>query len=191
VGEQRADFLKECMTDPALNPGAKMGMDMFNLRYCAVCSYRPCTRSPSSEMAFDMRVANWKSVLFDRVPRAESGDPAYDSIRSKTFPSREAPIEVFTPSPADTTSPVRGRFQLQMLEEEPVRDQEAEPAAPSPAPPPAQPQGPPQAYENTPFVQGTVLPGQRAVQSPAAQAPSPAPGVVQPGATFTFGGDDE
>lgn len=183
MGRNKDDFLRECMTDPALNPDNRTPIDEFNRKYCVVCCNRDCSRSAAGGLAFDRRALNWKKDLFDEVPRAEEGDSSYDSIRRKVFRPAQESLSISTaqaPVVPVPTADARARFLPHVIEE----------AAPAPAPrQPAQSAHiPPPEYENTPFTQGMILPG-----GPPA-APPPTGGsevVVQPGGTFVFGGDDE
>lgn len=185
----KRDYLKDCMGDIPGTP-----IDEFNRRYCVLCANRDCSRSAAStKVSFDRRVANWRSDLFDAVPRADDNDPGFASIRSKRF------------VPLDASSP----YEIQhhpsgvMLEKpaDPQPDPSPAPAAAEqPADPPAAAAGPPEpaggatepeepdaaaripvASYNTPFQQGAMLPG-----APQKRPPEV---VVDNGGTFTFGDD--
>ena len=195
----KADFLKECISDPALvEPGRPVPLDAFTQSYCVRCDNRSCARAGANNILFDRRVNNWQKDLFDSPPRAEDSDQQYVSIRAKNFAS--APLKVGvpgTPSFVTVKSPEAAR---------PVVS-----PPPPPAPPPqvsprvvaATPEVPkpvgtapvsvpaviptPNNYSaagqsNTAFQQGTFLPG--APEKPSEET------VTQTGATFTFGDDE-
>src|SRR5690348_6277675 len=84
MSKNRADFLKECMSDPALVT-SPVPIDEFQRNYCIVCANRECARSSANNLAFDRRVANWESTLFTNAPRAKDDDPNFVRIRSKNF----------------------------------------------------------------------------------------------------------
>lgn len=152
------DFLRECMND-AQNPP----LDQFQRNWCTVCANRECERAGMNNSAFDRRAKNWKSLLFDNVPRADPDDPSYDNIRSRVFlPSgqKAAEVKVFIPG-----TPVA----------EPPEAPMPRPAAfvsrqPAPAPPPAAPQG--QAVDLSP-----------AASAPESPEQTSAPPVASPGNT--------
>ena len=176
------------MSDPALVQTGPIPMDQFNKAYCLVCANRECSRSGLNLSAFDRRAINWKSDLFDNVVRPSESDPQYQSVRSKQFlPVARHGGEVNT-----HTSPVR--FETVVQEMPTVVEHPVE----SPVvvvPVPAETKGPkpapitPPALENTPFIQGTMLPG---APSPAPQTPqTPGDIIISPGGSFTFGGSDD
>src|SRR5688572_27792432 len=127
----RTDFLKECMSDVGPMP-----LDQFNRTFCAQCANRDCSRNGAQNLAFDHRVNNWKTILFDAVPRAQDTDVQYDPIRLKRFlpldPNGPRPPNVgFTPiSTATATQPsALAPTEVAAQEESPL-----EPAPPLPEP---------------------------------------------------------
>jgi len=177
------------MSDPALTKAGPMPFDMFNRSYCAVCGNRECSRSALNGMAFDARVLNWKKDMFDSVPRADDADTGYDRIREKRF------LQVQGPAPQVSTQAwipeMRHGVQIQEPEPavEPAHSEEPPAVLASPRPEaepkPVQRQAPDYALENTPFAQGTVLPG--GPPSPAGEGKDV---VMSPGGSFTFGSDE-
>lgn len=164
----RADFLKEC-----LNEVGSMPLDEFNVRFCVRCQSGECSRAGGNNTSFSHRVANWQSTMFDNVPRADENDPSFAHIRSKRFLPIQGQPAIVVPSafraPAEPTDPT---METPLI----IR-----PTAPPVAkPPPFQGQVP----ANTPFQQGTVLPG-----APAAPS-TPEGGTLESGGSFTFGGSD-
>lgn len=201
----KADFLKECISDPALvEPGKTVPIDAFTKAYCLRCDNRECARSGANNMAFDDRVKNWQERLFRNPPRARPDDPVFANIRTKNFAPVTAPLSVqgnagFVPVPAPTlVQPPPPPPPPPAVE---IPSPEAE-AAPEPAQAVVheasgtsddhqpQPQDLPtkQGYNqgtrpaNTKFQQGAVLPG--------GPQGSPKDRIVEPGATFTFGEDE-
>ncbi len=178
--KDRADYLKECMTDPALTKTGPLPMDVFNTSYCRVCANRECSRSALNGMAFDARALNWKKDMFDSVPRAEEADHQYDRIREKRFLQIQG-----APPPAQSwavTPPARpAPYEVQGPAEEPPAPEPHSAAAASPTP-----RAPVQApeLENTPFAQGTMVGGPK---QPGKEGKDV---VIEPGGTFTFGGDE-
>src|SRR5512135_2096050 len=91
--DEKADFLRECMTDPAL-VSQPVPIDQFSRAFCVVCAYKPCVRSRANTMVFTERVANWVPRMFTQVPRAADDDPNYARIRAKNFQSVNEPLVV-------------------------------------------------------------------------------------------------
>jgi hypothetical protein len=186
MGKQ--DFLKECMSGFGGVP-----IDQFNQRFCLVCVNSECARS-SVGSNFVKRVTNWEKNLFISPPRASENDPKYDNIRAKNFLSVE-PDPITIHSVPIASEPEKTASMIEIMEEEP----EPAPAVSVPIPeskiqepvlipepkiqePPAQQikQSPPQVQPmNTPFQQGTMV------------SDKPKEVVMEPGSTFTFGGDDD
>lgn len=195
----RVDYLKECMTDPALNRFGTVPIDVFSKAYCVVCANRECSRSALASMSFDIRVANWRKNMFDSVPRADDSDPRFDAFRKKRFIQVQRDVlEVQSPpqfesvvhNPPQSSVDKLGVTDTPMPVPVPASTPESTPTStpvPAQAPTPVPAQAPvptPMPVENTPFVQGTVLPGgpsQKPVQDT----------ILEPGGTFVFGGSDE
>ncbi len=188
----KADFLKDCLSDPALVQGP-IPIDEFTRVYCLRCQSRECSRSRANGMLFDQRVGNWQEKLFINPAQAKEGDPGFDHLRNRNFlpiipgvsttansgfVSREQPSRFVEPptakapdsSPSDAMDLVWG----------PVENAEdAVEVEPPPSAPPTVPTVPPSdGLENTPFQQGQMLPG----------AP-PQEIILQPGQSFTLGDD--
>ena len=189
----KPDFLKECISDPALvEPGQPVPLDAFTKAYCVRCDNRQCARAGSNNMLFDRRVQNWQRDLFVSPPRADEADPRFAQIRAKNFapsgtrldvPGSPNFVTVAAQPPAPAPPPADPPASPEPASPEPAAVQ-SPPEAPSAAVPPATI---PAVYSrtgqgNTPFQQGAVLPG--------APAEAPRESVVQPGGTFTFGDDE-
>lgn len=189
MAQIRPDFLKECMSDVGNAP-----LDEFNQYFCVRCQNVECARAGANNSAFNKRVSNWQSLMFDRVPRASESDPRFESIRAKRFlpVTRGRPHEVLQ---ADRP-PVIDRAKMgrpparppEPAQEQPswaVDAQEEPPAVPAEAAPPEPRRAPPEPRraplaaqpaeeaQNTPFAQGTVIGGGE-------------PAVEKPGSVFVF-----
>jgi hypothetical protein len=186
----KTDFLKECMSDPAL-VSQPIPIDQFSRSFCVVCGYKPCVRSAASGMIFTERVANWKSRMFTDVPRASDNDPNYARIRAKNFQNLNEPlvVNVQPEVPLVHSEPSGPPVHSTPPEptEPPVQVVQTPPAVPPlvmthPVPPPgAQQQGEP-TLTNTPFQSGMVLPGKPVDKKEDK--------FVEPGAIITFGEDE-
>lgn len=159
----KPDFLQECINDPALVTGP-VQIDEFSKAYCLVCANRDCARAGTNNMQFDYRSIHWKEMLFDNVPRADDNDSRYDNIRGKKFLPIQPRIEV--PGTPNFVSPnmvsVDPSISRSMAKPD---DPEVVIATPVIATPESiQIQSKPQSkptteLKNTPFQQGTILPG--------------------------------
>ena len=179
--EPKADFLRECMSDPALVQ-KPLPIDQFCRMFCVVCGQKVCSRSRASTMIFTERVANWKTRLFDEVPRAADNDENYARIRAKNFQNIEAPISIGQ------------RFQEPAPKiEQPMTEVQSEPIHQSIAPleekipEPIIRNAAPQHVDtpimnNTPFLGGITLPG-KPVDDKTDK-------FIEPGATFVFDSDE-
>ncbi len=185
-------------------------LDTFNQSFCVVCANGSCARSASSTGIFGNRAANWKSMLFDNVPRAKDEDHSFDNIRAKKFlPTVGAIPTVNTPNFLSTspvpqvvapTPPSPPKFQGPVTWEEESEEPEepSEQAAPpiQPALPPV-PVSPPNTnpgntpfipdVPNTSFTQGAMLPRPEGVNNPPADKGP----VTDIGQAYTFGDDDD
>ncbi len=189
----KADFIRECLEDPALVTQA-VPLDEFNKAVCMRCGNRQCTRSRANNMLFDSRVANWRSHWFTDVRRAADDDPNFARIRGKNFQQiNNEVLEVRSENkpelmPIPFTRPEPEPASLPVLEhsDPPADSPVAEmPATPKPFVPP-KPQehaqeGISPVVSNTPFQQGMVLPGK----------PKTSEVHVESGAVFTFGGGSD
>ncbi len=199
----KTDFLRECMSDPALTQGP-VPIDEFQKAYCVRCIQKDCERARLNGSLFARRTATWKEVLFDKPPRAADDDPRFASIRGKKFlqlagdvtsvrqggvnyevQEREMPAALRRPE-VTTPAPLEPELTPPTPATTIVASPPPPPQAPDPAPPPppdtapqTRPVAPPAPMQNTPFEQGTVLPGGK-----------PAEKIVEVGGSFTFGGDD-
>lgn len=179
----RPDYLNECMSDFPTTP-----LDVFNLTWCVRCPNSTCSRSASSNHLFVHRADGWKDRLFDKVKRASDDDPAFAAIRSRMFivkqpDSQEQAIAAAAPAPNpkffQPLSVEGDEDEIEEVEEEsPETDRDPVIVEPQPIPIPAPG---PIAATNTPFVQGTVLPG----------APPKREETGGGQTTYTFGEDDE
>lgn len=172
-------------------------LDVFQRQFCLVCAQRQCTRSGLNNSAFDQRARNWQEMLFTKVPRADDADPRYSNIRAKLFlpvAGHSSPYEVQGPPPAPPPppEPVPEPGRPPVLdgeggaEAEEAPDTDREPILAEDAPTTAVAVATAvQALVNTPFEQGTVLPG---APEPAAPAPT---GEVRLGDSGEYVFDDE
>lgn len=186
------DYLKECMNDVGNPP-----LDAMHRNFCIGCANRQCDRAGLNQSSFDNRVKNWRSLLFDDVPRAEPGDERYSNIESKRFspagPSRPPATAIFMPGVPTITRPSTLVVPSAFVKAEEAREDESPVAPPElELPPPfaahapaapAIPEPRPSATPgNTPFEQGMVLDG--------APAPKPDPaGSQAQGKTFILDDD--
>jgi hypothetical protein len=162
----KIDFLQECMSEFKGAP-----IDAFNREFCMLCSNRECSRSWANTSSFDARMKNWKTVLFDNVPRLNNTDaanPKFEIIETGRMPEVNAPTFETTPEVAPG------------LSYEDVSDTEPGTSTPSvqptasaaaPATIPAQPP----VLSNTPFNQPAMLRGAE-----------PAEEKAEPGCVFVF-----
>jgi len=200
------DFLKECM-DSVQNPP----LDEMQRNFCVVCANRECGRSGLNQSAFDNRVRNWKSLLFDNVPRAAPDDPRYDNIRAKQFApagGRVPDVRIFSPSAPVIAEPAAPEVFVPrpaafVRAESPPAPAPEAPQEPAPVPPPEKeepeaprpaavvPVAPVASPGNTSFQQGTMLEGGPPPAAPAAEParPDPRPAPAAPGKTFILDDD--
>jgi hypothetical protein len=198
------DFLRECMSDPALVQG-QVPIDEFNKAYCVRCVQKECARAGLNGSLLARRAATWHTNLFEKPPRAAEDDPRYQSIRAKKFlqtssevvelrnngvnyevQTREMPealrknppeppaFDPPPPAPVWAAEPVPPAPEPVQAIPEPVLDAPSVPPAVS-APPVRPVDAPPQ---NTPFEQGTVLPGGSSEKT------------VEVGGSYVFGSDE-
>src|SRR5271156_5711688 len=103
----KVDFLRECMTDPALVSGP-VPHNEFMEHVCRRCDNKECSLSVANSLSFTKRATNWKKDLFLEVPRADDNDPLYAAIRQKNFAlidgSRTPEIHIPTFAPAGPTA---------------------------------------------------------------------------------------
>ncbi len=176
----KPDFLKDCISDPALvTPGQPVPIDAFVKHYCIRCGNRACERAGSNNMAFDKRVQNWHENLFVNPPRADDSDTSFSQIRAKNFAPSGPKLEVQGSSGFVTIGkqnsvpsiPVPTITQVEPLARviqpvevlEPVVVPEAQIGA-----------------SNTPFKQGTLLPGAPPLKEIVKEV------AVKTGVEFTF-----
>lgn len=167
----KQDFLRECMSEFRGAP-----IDAFNREFCTVCSNRECSRSWGNASGFDARVRNWRSVLFENVPRMENSQAANPNftpadqgrvpeIVTQTFETSPAPLSFDDVPDTEPGTPADDQGA-------PVHRQAAVQTPPAPNPAPAVPQ------VNTPFQQPAMLSG----SPPQEQAQAP-------GSVFVFDDD--
>ena len=183
----KVDYLKECMSDPALNATGNIPIDLFNKSYCIVCANRECARSALNNTSFDVRALSWKEKLFTKVPRAEESDQNYNRIRDKKFISinglsKNTPYEIqsYEPIQTDIISDEQPINEDSNKIQEP--ESESEPKLELEEPKPlVQEQSTQleinQEFYNTPFNQGTILKDNSKEK------------ILEPGSSYTF--DDE
>jgi hypothetical protein len=152
----KQDFLRECMSEFKGAP-----IDAFNREFCAVCSNRGCSRSWGNASGFDTRVKNWRTVLFEKVPRIVAPDLANPNfapmettrvpeVQTQTFETSASPLSFDDVPDTEPGSPVSSP---------PAAEAQLEPRpGPDVCPPPAAPAAPPgQMLFNTPFKQPVML----------------------------------
>jgi len=190
----KSDFLKECMSDVSSALGKIVPIDEFNQEFCVLCINKECARSRSNNLLFEQRAINWKNSLFKKIPRANETDPKYASIRSKNFTPITPPESDTIVKPQvdvventfDKSDIIQRKMKIEFKSESEPEPAELELDEPQPVTPPAPaPEPEPQIQpnvENTPFAQGTTLPGRKKeiVLEPG-----------QSGQSYTFGSDDE
>jgi hypothetical protein len=186
--EQKSDYLKECMTDPALIDRT-VPIDQFCQAYCVVCAYKPCVRSRANQMIFTERVANWKLRMFTNVPRASESDENYATIRAKNFQTVEESLVIGTHQEQAKTPEQPPEMPIHFTPIESTTtpaEIPPSPASPSPMPPvitrPANAPRQQPTLNNTPFQGGVILPG-KPVDKDQDQK-------IDVGGTFTFGDDE-
>lgn len=180
---EKVDFLKECMNDPALTKAGPMPIDIFNSSYCIICANRECSRSGLSSSSFDIRAMNWKKDLFDSVPRADELDPNYNRIREKRFLTVQRDVLEISSQTSIPAEKFAVSIQETPMEKPSNTIVDSTVSTPqilsTPQTPPAHVLEP----ENTPFVQGTILPG--GVPSPSKEKSTDT--ILEPGGTYVFG----
>ena len=170
-----SDYLRECMADVGQGP-----IDIFQKAFCSVCANRECSRSSANGLAFDRRMLNWKSDLFDNIPRGEDSSKQFisthDSIKT-TVQNHFQPISQPIIRPvSNIETPIESIATPPDCTPEVLKEKEVI----SPPPPSrVQPE-----LENTPFSQGTIL---HKHTQPKTQVDV----ELEVGGGFTFGGDDE
>lgn len=152
-----------------------MPLDHFNSAYCVRCINQECARSAGNNHLFVKRTTTWKEALFTNVTRAADDDPRYAEERSKFFrPVTNFAGSVDTPHPAFIDKPMP-KIEIPTVTAVAEAPEVIQPAAPTT---PAIPITPPKiGVHNTPFEQGTILPG------------GTKENVIEPGGTVVF--DDE
>jgi len=190
-------------------------IDVFQKAFCSVCANRDCSRSTSSSLSFDKRVSNWKNDLFDNVPRANESDPNFARIRAKRFISLDnepsgtvsnaVPIIIETQKGSgstqmeasiidnklvvqmDTIQITQTEAQITQTELEFLKQEQPIQVQPIQVQPiqvqPIQVQPIQTNQSNTTFVQGTTIPGFKKEEITDV--------VLEPGASFTFGGGSD
>ena len=89
----KIDFLQECMSEFKGAP-----IDAFNKEFCVLCSNRQCARSWGNNSTFDARVKNWRTLLFENVPRSEDpnmANPKFEIVEPGRIP--EVNTQTFEP----------------------------------------------------------------------------------------------
>lgn len=171
--ERKADFLRECMSDPAL-VDRPTPIDQFCRSFCVVCGNKECTRSRANLMSFTARAAEWEDRMFNKVPRAAPNDEKFTYIRSKNF--RQTNVEVLTIHSQPILETVHSNSEQEpkgiKVEMAPTIDEK-------PASVPAKIS----VIDNTPMQAGMILPG-KPVDKKEDQ-------FLQSGSSFSFESDDE
>src|SRR5271166_5111236 len=149
----KTDFLRECMSDPALI-SQPIPIDQFSRSYCVVCSNKECCRSRANTMIFPERVQSWKLRLFDDVPRASDDDKNFEHIRAKNFQStnEQAAVQIIQNQelPKETSPPViEAKLEVVVSKEEPLQEISTKT--------PIQQSYP--TIDNTPMQGGIMIPG--------------------------------
>jgi len=167
----KTDFLKECISDVSSKLHRMVPIDDFNRTFCVVCVNRDCARSKSNNLKFESRVNNWEDLYFNKVKRADNQDPQFESIRIKRFVSPEDRSTYIIKEPELEPKPEpKTNLDPEPVLEPVIQAPEKEPQPMDvpelnvPKPKESIPDPIPQAVDqvtNTPFVQGTMLPGSK------------------------------
>jgi hypothetical protein len=190
----RIDYLKECISDVSGKLGRMVPIDDFNRTFCVVCVNRDCTRSKSNNLKFESRVNNWQDIYFNKVQRAADQDPKFENIRVKKFISPEDKNTYIIKDPEPVLAPpipepaLEPALELIVLETPPkaLSVPESELSIPElsvPEPKKLEYQNSTNQIQisdqaNTPFAQGTMLPGSKVEEK-----------VLEPGQVFVFDDD--
>lgn len=209
-----SDFLRECFESvrPQLSQiegGDKISVDQFKAQVCSTCCAPDCDLSRLSSSSFQDRVTNWKERLFLNPVRLDPKDPRFPVFNSKSF--LEVPIvgrgSAKQVAVSDWLDPLQ---KTEVKEATPPR--KLSPEAPVVSDPPKKvpsvssdagaSQEQLQLPSNTPFQQGSTLPGApEKTPEPPPEAdvwggPLPPPPlstdenpaiVLKPGGKFRFG----
>jgi hypothetical protein len=176
-----ADFLRECMQDPALVPSGPVPINDFTKVYCLRCSTKQCSRSAGSNFVFTNRVKNWKRDLFDAPPRAVETDAVFDAIRAKRFVQVSTQLERQPEAIQKTSS-----SPIEVIEE---TLETLEPITPPPKNLELKPETPqveqpsPRILVNTKFNQGSM------VGNPTPQPTAET--IIESGGVFSFDDEDK
>lgn len=204
------DFLKECMSDPAIGGGRSIPIDEFNRSWCVRCQQKDCGRAGLNNSLLVRRAETWKEKLFDKPPRADDADSRFDHIRAKRFLPTQSeaarqPVPAYEVRPANVPAMMQSVEELVEPEEAEIPDgpdtepelenPPSEPAplfvqpAPQPVAPAPQPvrQPAPAQTQNTPFEQGMMIGGKA---PPQQQSQASDDQVVEVGGTYVFGSDE-
>ena len=173
-----SDFLKDCMSDPALVQ-KPLPIDQFSRMFCVVCGQKECSRSRSNTMVFTERVANWKDRMFDKVPRASDNDENYIRIRAKNFQNIEPAMSIETKKVVpielnDQKDEINISTKIdQIVEPKIVEIEKTRIIGPGPEP----------IISNTPFFGGVTLAGKPVDKNEDE--------LIEVGGSFVFGEQDE
>lgn len=144
----------------------------FQEAFCGRCAQPECTRSLFGKSRFDQRVHNWEERLFTNIPRMDPSDPRFVGISGQRF------VSVQTSPPgvkSDWVDPRDVKETASIVV----------PAAVAPSRSRALP------VLNTPFQNGTMLPG-APTTTPVADAwaapEAPKERVLKPGSKIKLGG---
>lgn len=203
---ERRDYLAECNSEGVAIPD-------FEAAFCARCLQPECQRSRFGQSRFEKRTSNWKTRLFEAVPRMDDSDPRIIQLRTKRFievPTGRIPevgsgwrdprdlVDEPLPIATPPVSSVPPRAVAEEPEEAPVSEPPPAMAPPIPAPSPISPPAVSEAPLatrplNTPRQQGQML-GGRAPVAPKTQdawavTPTETKGlpVVRPGTRIKMG----
>ena len=148
--EIKIDYLKDCMSDPALI-SHPLPIDQFSRSFCMVCSQKACSRSRANTMIFTERVATWRSRLFTNVPRASDDDPNYAIVKAKIFKNVDEPISITTEAPIETP--------IHFISEQIKQIDNTTTTAPTPTPTTPTVEIHNAQIDNIPFKGNVILPG--------------------------------
>jgi len=154
----KQDYLRDCMAQFRGVP-----IDAFNREFCTVCSNRECSRSWGNASVFNARVKNWRSVLFENVPRIVAPDqanPNFLPVDAGRVP--EIRTSAFETSPAPLSYDDVPDTQPEIATSDQGASVQGEQPTPTAAPTPL--------GVNTPFQQPVMLPGAPKVEEKAGPA---------------------
>jgi len=165
----KADFLQECMSEFKGAP-----IDAFSREFCMLCSNRECLRSWANTSVFDARVKNWRTALFDNVPRSNNpnlANPKFQPVEFGRTPDVEFGRTPDTIIPVFETIPAAPPLSYEDVADTEPGNSESIRVAPVPVIPTIQAPG----SVNTPFNEPVTIGNPQQIEEKA-----------EPGCVFVF-----